>query len=279
MAPPCRLCGAATTPAAYLAPLPFLACERCGFVFRADARNDTEIRDTYESGAYMEVRATEYTDPETLRHRRRDANVRLDYLAPVATTGRLLDVGAAGGAFVEQATKRGFAAEGLEPTPEFVAFAAEHLGVTLHASTVEDAGLAPASLDVTTMWHVLEHVPDPVRVLEQLRDALRPGGVVAIEVPNAGGHLARREGVSWGSLEPDVHVNQFSARSLRTALDAAGLEVVRLGSLTITGYLEPAARWRPPHVAHRVKSALALRSPRARHPDGHELLRAVGRRV
>jgi 2-polyprenyl-3-methyl-5-hydroxy-6-metoxy-1,4-benzoquinol methylase len=258
--------------------LPFRACERCGFTFRVDDRADETVRGTYESGAYMDVRATEYTDTETLRHRRRDAQTRLEYLAPLATSGRILDVGAAGGAFVEQAAARGFDAEGLEPTPEFVAFAHDELGVTLHATTVENAGLEPGSWDVATMWHVLEHVPDPVEVLGQLREALRPGGIVAIEVPNAGGYLARRDGVEWTSLEPDVHVNQFGARSLRTALEAAGLQVVRLGSLTITEYLEPSARWRPGHVAHRLKAAVALRDPRARHPGGHELLRAIARK-
>lgn len=279
MALPCRVCGAATRPAAHLAPLPFHTCGSCGFIFRVDERDAGQVRDTYESGAYMEVRAAEYTDPETLRHRRRDANVRLDYMESFVTSGRLLDVGAAGGAFVEQAALRGFHAEGLEPTPEFVAFAADELGVTLHGSTVEDAGLEPGALDVATMWHVLEHVPDPVEVLSQLRDAVRPGGLVVIEVPNAGSYLAHRDGVAWTSLEPDVHVNQFGARSLRAALEAAGLSVARLGSLTITEYLEPSARWQLRHVAHRLKAAIALRSPRARHPDGHELLRAVGRRV
>ncbi|HST39310.1 MAG TPA: class I SAM-dependent methyltransferase [Conexibacter sp.] len=277
MSASCRICGAPTHPSALLAPLPFRDCERCGFTFRED-RGDEAVHEIYESGAYTEVRAFEYSDPRTLEARRRDARVRLGFVAEHAEGGRLLDVGAAGGAFVEQALARGYAAEGVEPTPEFAAFARDTLGVPVRATTVEQAGLADASLDVVTIWHVLEHVPDPVAVLELLRDALRPGGVIAIEVPNAAGHLARSQGREWASLEPDVHVNQFGPGSLTAALRRAGLDVVEVGSVTVTPYLRPAERLQPGQIVHRLRGLQRLRTPAVRHPHGHELLRAVGRR-
>lgn len=277
MSATCRVCGASARPSQLLAPLPFATCEGCGLTFRDD-RADCAVHAIYESGAYTEVRATEYADPRTLRDRRRDARVRLDFVAPYAAGGRLLDVGAAGGVFVEQAIARGFAAEGVEPTPSFAAFATETLGVPVRATTVEEAELADASLDIVTMWHVLEHVPDPVAVLRLLHDALRPGGLLAVEVPNAGGHLARSQGRAWPSLEPDVHVNQFAPRSLGEALRRAGLEVVAIDTITITPYVAPARRLHPGQVAHRLRGLLALRTPAVTHPRGHELLRAIARR-
>lgn len=273
---PCRVCGASTRPSAELTPLPFVTCGDCGFTFREDRIAD-DVHAIYESGAYTEVRRTEYSDPRTLGDRRRHARVRLDFIAPHARAGRLLDVGAAGGAFVEQALVRGFDAEGVEPTPEFAAFARESLGVSVRATTVEQAGLADASLDVVTMWHVLEHVPDPVGVLTLLCGALRLGGLVAIEVPNAAGHLARSQGRAWASLEPDVHVNQFGPGSLGAALDRAGFDVVEIGTVTITPYLPFAERLRAGQIVHRLRGLQALRTPSRSHAHGHELLRAVGR--
>jgi len=273
----CRICGAPVAPASALAPLPFKTCGSCGFTFRDDRRGD-DVHAIYESGAYTEVRGDEYSDPRTLVDRRRHARVRLDWIAAHARGGRLLDVGAAGGAFVEQALARGFDAEGIEPTPEFAAFARTSLGVPVRATTVEQAALAEDSLDVVTMWHVLEHVPDPVAVLRLLRRALRPGGVIALEVPNAGGHLARAQAAAWPSLEPDVHVNQFGPRSLAAALERAGFAVAELGTVTITPYLPRAQRLHPGHLAHRLHGLRALRTPSSRHPHGHELLRAIGRR-
>jgi 2-polyprenyl-3-methyl-5-hydroxy-6-metoxy-1,4-benzoquinol methylase len=273
----CRVCGAGTAPSALLAPLPFVTCVGCGFTFRED-RVDEDVHAIYESGAYTEVRHPEYSDAGTLHDRRRQAQVRLDFIAPHARGGRLLDVGAAGGAFVEQALARGFDAEGIEPTPEFAAFARESLGVPVRATTVEHADLPAASLDVATMWHVLEHVPDPVGVLALLHRALRPGGIVAIEVPNAAGHLARSQGRAWASLEPEVHVNQFGPRSLRVALERAGFDVIELGTVTITPYLSPLERLRPGEIVHRLRGLLALRTPSSSHPDGHELLRCAAQR-
>ncbi len=277
MSPLCRLCGGHARPSELLAPLPFLTCERCGFAFRED-RGERDVHAIYESGAYTEARGAEYSDPRTLGERRRHARVRLDFIAPHADGGRLLDVGAAGGAFVEQALARGFDAEGVEPTPEFAAFARETLGVPVRATTVEQAGLVDGSLDVVTMWHVLEHVPDPVAVLTLLGAVLRPDGVLALEVPNAAGHLARSLGRAWPSLEPDVHVNQFGPRSLAQALERAGLAVVEVGTVTIAPYLTRAERLRPRQLAHRLRGAWALRSVSPTHPHGHELLRAVARR-
>jgi len=273
----CRICGAPTRPSALLAPLPFATCSDCGFSGRED-RVEDDVHAIYEGGAYTEVRRFEYADPRTLRDRRRQARVRLNFVAAHARVGRLLDIGAAGGVFVEQALVRGYDAEGVEPTPEFAAFARESLGVPVRTTTVEQAALADDALDVATMWHVLEHVPDPVGVLSLLRGALRRGGVVAIEVPNAAGHLARSQGRAWASLEPDVHVNQFGPRSLAAALAGAGFEVAEIGTVTITPYLPLVERLQPGQVAHRLRGLRALRTPATAHPDGHELLRAVGRR-
>jgi 2-polyprenyl-3-methyl-5-hydroxy-6-metoxy-1,4-benzoquinol methylase len=274
-APTCWLCGASTQPAAELAPLPFTACRACGFVFRADLGRQ-ELRGVYEQGRYERMGGERYA--AELEARRRDARVRLRWLAPHARGGTLLDVGAATGAFVAEALAAGFAAWGIEPTPAFARQAQTLTGVYVREGTLEDAALEDAALDVVTMWHVLEHVPDPLVQLERLRGALRPGGVLALEVPNYGSQVARRQRAAWPSLEPEVHVNQFAPATLRAALERTGFTLVELGTVPITPYLPPAARFAPRHLAARAKAALWLRTVRTRHPSGHELLRAIARR-
>jgi SAM-dependent methyltransferase len=272
-APACWLCGGTTEDAVALRPHPFRRCTACGFVFRPDGAG---VHEVYESGGYAEVRGTQYERESG--HRRRDARVRLRWLAPHAAGGVLLDVGAAGGEFVAEAAAAGFDARGVEPTPSFAARARDVLGVDVSAGTLEELELAPESLDVVTMWHVLEHVPDPLPQLRRIRDALRPGGVLAVEVPNAGGVIAARMGTAWPPLEPDVHVSQFAPPTLRALLGRAGLEPAEIGTVTLTPYLPPAARLHPRHVLARARLAAWLREPRTRHPSGHELLRAVARR-
>jgi SAM-dependent methyltransferase len=268
----CRLCGSPAESCAELAPLPFARCRDCGFVFREHA----DVRAVYEGGAYEEDGGERYVAEDEAR--RRDARVRLNWLRHTAPAGDLLDVGAAGGAFVAEANRGGYRAWGIEPTPAFAEHARAVLGVDVRTGTLEDVDLQPASVDVVTMWHVLEHLPEPVVQLRRLGDALRPAGVLAIEVPNYGSEVARRQGRAWASLEPDVHVSQFTPATLRTALESSGFEPLAVATVPITPYLTPLRRWNPRHLAGRAKAAVWLRSLRTRHPHGHELLRALARR-
>jgi SAM-dependent methyltransferase len=275
--PPCKGCGRETVPCAALAPWPFVSCTACGLVFRARVAADA-MHAVYAEGDYEADRGHHYASDEEDADRRRDARVRLRWLSRHARSGRLLDVGAAGGAFVLEAGRAGFAAWGVEPTPAFAARARERLGLDVRTGTLEEVALDPDGLDVATMWHVLEHVPEPLAVLERLHVGLRSGGTLAIEVPNFGSAVAKRMGTAWTSLQPDVHVNQFSAASLRVMIERAGFAAAEVSTVPITPYLPVPSRLDPRHIAGRAKAAMWLRTPRAVHPHGHELLRAAAAR-
>jgi 2-polyprenyl-3-methyl-5-hydroxy-6-metoxy-1,4-benzoquinol methylase len=271
----CWICEGPVGPCARFAPEPFCECERCGFVFRPDL-DETALKRVYAEGGYEDLRGEQYL--AELAERRRDARVRLGYIEPWTRRGRLLDVGAAGGAFVAEAQAWGFDASGVEPVPSFARAARERLGVDVRDGGIEDIDLHPGGYDLVTLWHVLEHLPDPLRHLSRLAGGLTLGGVLAVEVPNAASALAERMGPAWPSLEPTVHVNQFTPSSLRWALQRAGLEVCDLSTTTITPYLPMRARFGPRHLLGRAKAAIWLRDPRREHASGHELLRAVARR-
>jgi SAM-dependent methyltransferase len=274
MSATCWTCAADAGPCRSLGSLPFAECERCGLVFRDDPAAG-DVQAVYAEGDYAEERGSHYDSDEEEGDRRRDARVRLRWLARHAAGGRLLDVGAAGGAFVLEAGRAGYDAVGIEPTPAFAARARERVGVAVRETTIEDAALAPESLDVVTMWHVLEHVPHPRAQLERVAQAMRPGAVLALEVPNFGSAVAARTGPDWPSLQPEVHVSQFSPRSLRALLESAGLRPVEIGTTALTPYLPLRGRFAPRHVGARFKAAAWLRTLAPTHPSGHELLRAI----
>jgi SAM-dependent methyltransferase len=234
------------------------------------------VHELYADGGYADVWVETYTGDDAAR--RRDARVRLTWLASHAPGPHMLDVGAAGGAFVAEAAATGHSAWGIESSPAFAAHAREVLGVDVRTGTLEQMGLEPESLDVVTLWHVLEHVPEPIAELGRIASGLRAGGLVAIEVPNYGSLLSQRMGSTWTSLQPDVHVSQFTPETLSLALRRAGFDPVSIETVPITPYIPRRLRLAPRHVISRMKVAAGLRSPRGRHPHGHELLRAVGRR-
>jgi SAM-dependent methyltransferase len=264
----CWLCGGATSADEVLGGLGFEHCTNCGFVFRPDLHPGA-LAQLYEGDEYGEERAQEYMADAELADRRRDARVRLRYIEPFVQGGRLLDVGASTGAFVAEAQDAGFDAWGIEPTPSYAKLARDQLGVDVRDGMLERHELEPGGLAAVTLWHVLEHIREPLGPLRLLRDALAGGGVLALEVPNAGGAMARHEGVAWGSLQPEVHVSQFAPDTLTLALEQAGLRVLDVSTVPITPYLETRARLDPRHVAYRVKTA------RWRRLGGYDLLRAV----
>ena len=69
----------------------------------------------------------------------------------------------------------------------------------MREGTIEDAELDAESCEVITLWHVLEHLREPVAHLHRLARVLSDGGVLAVEVPNAGSAVAERLGASWPS--------------------------------------------------------------------------------
>jgi 2-polyprenyl-3-methyl-5-hydroxy-6-metoxy-1,4-benzoquinol methylase len=273
--PACWICDGSVSACAQFSPEPFLACEDCGFAFRPDL-DDAALEELYADGDYEELRGEHYL--ASLKARRRDAQVRLRYVGRWARGGRLLDVGAAGGAFVAEAELAGFDASGIEPVPSFARAAREQLGCDVRSASIEDAELPDGGYEVVTLWHVLEHLRNPVDRLWRLADALSGMGILAVEVPNAASAVALHMGAAWTSLEPTVHVNQFTPHSLRLALRRAGFEVLDLRTTAITPYLTLPTRLDPRHLAGRGKAAVWLRDPRCEHPSGQELLRAVARR-
>jgi SAM-dependent methyltransferase len=170
----------------------------------------------------------------------------------------LTDLGAGQGRFVFQAGNAGIAATGVEPSSLNGTEARERYGIELHHLTVQQflAG-RPRDLECITMLNVLEHLPRPVAVLEQVAQALRPGGTVAVVVPNVDftlmlGRVRRLAGFadvymldsarfSQQGFDPPIHLSSFNARHLRRAFEAAGLRVERLGQAAVIRSANPLA--------------------------------------
>jgi len=112
---------------------------------------------------------------------------------------RVLDVGAAGGSFLAEARKRGYLPFGVEPSQWMCRFAREHYGLDLEPGTIFDVAREPGSLDLLSLWDVLEHTTDPTAVLKRAHELLAPGGTLAISVPDYGSLAARAMGVATGS--------------------------------------------------------------------------------
>jgi SAM-dependent methyltransferase len=140
--------------------------------------------------------------------------------------GRVLDVGCSTGLFLHEMALGGWAAQGVELTPSAVCYARERFGLTVFEGMLEDAPLTAGSFDAVTYWDVLEHVYSPMATLARTAELLRPGGIVAINVPNWDAFDRRLFGRHWQGYDPPRHLYVFNRATLGALLDRAGFEVL-----------------------------------------------------
>ena len=149
-----------------------------------------------------------------------------------APGARLLDIGAGRGRFVAAARAAGYDAFGIEPSIRGVQAAAA-IGAPVSQATIEQARVAPGSLDAVTVWHVLEHLACPDAGVEQPASWLRPGGRLLVGVPNLASLQARIGGEHWYHLDVPRHRVHFTPAGLHELLRRHGFEILRIHNVVL----------------------------------------------
>jgi SAM-dependent methyltransferase len=207
---------------------------------------------TYDSDNPVDGYADYVGDAERHRETARRRLALLDRFVPAR--GRLLDVGAAAGFFVDEARRAGWDAEGVDVAHHVVEWGRRELGVRLR---VGDILAAEGDFDAVTMWDYIEHSRDPTGELARANELLAPGGVVALSTGDLDSLAARVSRSRWHLLTPRHHNYFFSARTLARLLDRSGFDVVWQG--------HPGARYSLGHLAYKaLPGALAKRVAGAR---------------
>lgn len=198
-------------------PVPLSRCSRCG----SAVTGGEAPPNLYEIGAYAPQRPRLHAAARPLLAA--FDRKRLSLIAPLAPPpARLLDVGAGRGRFVAAAQAAGYEASGIEPSPRGA------LSATRVAPTaIEEAEIPARSVDVISLWHVLEHLAEPRSALERAGAWLRPGGVLLVGVPNLDSLQARLGGACWYHLDVPRHRVHFTPRGLEALLASCGFSVAR----------------------------------------------------
>jgi SAM-dependent methyltransferase len=195
---------------------PIVQCDECHLAFTDD--RDAPSPDTL----YPAFEQTKSGVQEIVRSalsvflRQREA-----FVKSVVPRGRLLDFGCGAGAFARWMAKSGYEVVGIEPFSLGEPLKEE--GLTLVRESLESASTHLGTFDVITMWQVLEHLKNPVEVLEQLKKLLRPGGRLIVSVPNFGSMQSTLFRGAWFHLDPPRHLIHFDQKTLRDCMVRAGL--------------------------------------------------------
>ena len=228
----CPICNSPGKPYREVDGYPSLLCRCCRHIFvvtegmtfgQAQSLYDYDFYRNYMSGmGYHEA-----------FHRGLEANFRkkVELISEyVPKGGSILEVGSGPGYFAAMLEEAGYDVVAVELNKAALKYAEDH-GVPFRNFRCEDISLSDHSLatrrfDAVLSWAVIEHVPDPVAYLRLLKKQLKPSGLLLFDT-GLTTPLIRfidRGYTSW--LSPPHHLHVFSDRSIRLALNRAGLREV-----------------------------------------------------
>ena len=142
--------------------------------------------------------------------------------------GHVVEVGSSLGYLLKRFQEDGWTVQGIDPWAEVCAHTRDVHGFETTPTTLEGAALPDASADVVIMLHVIEHVPDPLASLREVRRVLKPGGHVVIETPRYDTVMFKLMGKRERSLRQDGHIYFFTSGTLRECLREAGFGEVEM---------------------------------------------------
>jgi len=227
----------------------FRKCRSCGVVFRVPCLTQVDLQEYFTADCFTEVSLEDGFG----RRREEILSMCAAAIQKRKRSGRILDVGCAGGYFLE----RFFPAAlwerfGVEPS-RFAARNAVKSGIEIYQGQVYTVDLPSGFFDVITLLDVLYYFTDPGTDLLTLHKALKPDGLLVIEVPLGVTQLLRhhtRVGRLLGGhpVAPlqRRHNYLFGKRSLAMLLERTGFEVKEVASLP--GVRQPRA---VQHLVHR----------------------------
>jgi SAM-dependent methyltransferase len=200
-------------------------CGACGFRHAVPLPGAADLEREYRETYYADEK------PTFLAHAGEDQqwgelaqSDRLESFERILGPGRrrILDIGSGPGFFLRTAQARGWNAFGIEPSRQAAAHAR---GLGLHiAEGFFGAYTAPSlgRFDAINLNNVLEHVPEPIAILEAARGILEPGGVLCVNVPNDFSPFQIAAAATAGTGEwwvaPPHHLNYFDFATLTNLL-------------------------------------------------------------
>ena len=151
---------------------------------------------------------------------------------PEAT--RLLDFGSGKGQFLAVAKALGWKELGIETEAQRALFAEEKYGVEVLTSLYTHGKIEEGNFDLITLNHVLEHLPAPMNLLQELiQQNLAPDGILYLEVPRADSWQAKIAGKYWMHWDIPKHLTHWNSKTLEKELGKIGMEVISKRSFSV----------------------------------------------
>ena len=203
-------------------------CTRCGLGFLDPRPGQNELQELYLSSYFRDQydEGVEPGSPEMARRLSQESH-RVRFFRKLKKKGTILDIGCGMGYFLLACRNYGYHVEGFDISGDAAAYVKGKLEIPVRTGNMKSLPYGEGSFDIITMWHFLEHTPDPRAYLKKTWEWLKPGGLLVVEVPNYEGTDAIKTWDNWKGWQLPYHLYHFTEKSLCDMLSQYGFQTVR----------------------------------------------------
>jgi 2-polyprenyl-3-methyl-5-hydroxy-6-metoxy-1,4-benzoquinol methylase len=206
-------------------------CTDCGFTFTLNPPDERELGQYYLSEDYISHTDRKESLTESIYHAVRRLMLHRKYKLIKGLSrkgpGTLLDIGSGTGYFAGYMKNRGWEVTGIEISERARNFSISKFSMkAISPDKVKD--LSDGEFDYVTLWHVLEHLSDPVMWLKEIFRVLKDDGKCIVAMPNISSADSKKFGKNWAALDVPRHLWHFSPETLQKFIKDKGFICSRI---------------------------------------------------
>jgi 2-polyprenyl-3-methyl-5-hydroxy-6-metoxy-1,4-benzoquinol methylase len=131
------------------------------------------------------------------------------------------------GYFLQACREAGYEVSGIDISEDSAIYVRNELKIPVRTGPIEKIDIPEGTVDIVTMWHFLEHTPDPRAYLERARRWLKSDGLIVVDVPNYAGTDAQKSWERWKGWQLPFHLYHFTPETLKALLARNGFRTIR----------------------------------------------------
>ncbi len=217
-------------------------CEACGFRFTNPRPDENEIGKYYESEEYISHSGTNrgvvnkiYSIVRNYTIKQKVKLINKQLRTPNSELRTILDLGCGTGEFLNACKQNDWNVTGIEPSEVARKHAKESFGIN-PILPEELFGVKEKQFNVITMWHVLEHIHQLHKTIEQINKILADDGAFIVAVPNCNSFDAKKYGEHWAGYDVPRHIHHFTKKDIKKLFSRFGFKLEEVLPMKFDSY-------------------------------------------
>lgn len=211
------------------------SCSQCQFLFTDPRPQDSALGNYYLSDKYISHTGgnNSFIDKLYLLARKRALIWKRKLIENNSHPGNLLDIGCGTGDFLLEMKSHQWNTSGVEPSSVARDSAEKKTGNKIYQLLSE---VQERNFNAVTLWHVLEHLPDPNQALQTMKGLLSQSGTIFIAVPNHRSYDAQHYKSFWAGYDVPRHLWHFNKENMKMLLEKNGFRLTKIIPMRLDSY-------------------------------------------